>query len=213
MKTIITILLTFVLSLQVEAQRRVDIQITALTSTNCQVTLYPSFSETTVLSNVVFTLRWRSNRNIALGNPPINSQIPIARSGPVRTNGSWRYQVFSGVSLQSGLISQPITINIPRSGSGEITIAVDAYVEQTQVNGKYYVSVGGQNVTGSVISPARAQLSEPQISPILMYYDPLTKQIYIKRDGVYYTVIGQRAMIYNTENLIIMKKVEPQWED
>lgn len=210
MKTLVAVLLACLFSSQLTAQRRVDVQITSLTSTNCQVTLYPSFSETSVLSNVVFTLRWRSNRNIAVSNPPTNSQIPIARSGSVRTSGSWRYQVYSGVGLQTGLISQPIVINIPRSGSGEITIAVDTYVEQLSVNGKFYVSVGGQNVTGTVLSAARVQQTEPQFNPVLMYYNPLTKQFYIKQEGEYYNMTGQKVVIYNPDELMLVRKREYQ---
>lgn len=210
MKKLILAILLLVSNSFVFAQNTVDIRLTSLTSTNCQITLYPSFSETSVLSNVVFTLRWRSNRNIAVSNPPTNNQIPIARSGPVRTSGSWRYQVYSGVGLQTGLISQPIVINIPRSGSGEITIAVDSYVEQISVNGKFYVSVGGQNVTGTVLSAARVQQTEPQFNPVLMYYNPLTKQFYIKQEGEYYNMTGQKVVIYNPDELMLVRKREYQ---
>lgn len=206
MKKLILAILLLVSTSFVSAQNTVDIRLTSLTSTNCQITLYPSFSETSVLSNVVFTLRWRSNRNIAISNPPINNQIPIARSGPVRTSGSWKYQVYSGVGLQTGLISQPIIINIPRSGSGEITIAVDSYVEQTSVNGKFYVSVGGQNVTGAVLVPKSLTSEEPTVNTL--FYNPSDNLFYLLVDNQYYTLMGQRVILNDTTNLIAVHKKE-----
>lgn len=217
MRTLLLSLLLLVNTSFVFAQNNVDIKLTNLTSTNCQLTLYPSASETSVLSNVVFTLRWRSSRNITFNNPSANNLISIIKSGPVRTNGSWKYQTFSGCGLQTGLISDPIIFNIPRSGTGTISIAVDPYVEQQLVNGKYYVSIGGEDVTGNVILATKSLASTDYVSnfveepnPVTMYYDPSTRQFYIKKDNEYFNVMGQKVMLYNTTELIVVRKSELQ---
>lgn len=221
MKTILATFLALLISSQLfSQQRRVDIRITSLTATNCQITLYPSFSEFNTFSNVVFTLRWRAVRNITVGDPAVNNQMPIARSGPVRTNGSWKYQVYAGIALQAGMIGQPLVFNIPRSGSGDIKIAVDSYVNQITVNGAYYASVGGVDVTGAVLTAPRTTTSAQPASPKALvkptqslptlYYQPSTRQYLIKYEGDFYTMLGQKTMIFNTEELILVRTRELQ---
>lgn len=209
MKTLVVVTIAFLLSLQLLGQQVVNIELTSLTTTNCQITLYPSNSETSTLSNVVFTLRWRSSRNIAFGNPTANNLIAVAKSGPVRTNGSWRYQTFSGCGLQAGLISDPIVIDIPRSGTGVVSIARDQYVEQQSVNGKYFVSIGGLDVTGSEVATTkslRVTTEEPDV--VTMVYNPATNQFYILRENVYYNMVGQRVTLLNTAELVVVHKSE-----
>ena len=144
------ILLTFfLLNHSLFSQQKVNIERTALNSTNCQISLYLNNNETAVLSNVTFTLSWRStSRNITLGGA--SSTISLAKSGPVRINGNRRYQTYTGVGTNSIELSSPIVINISRTGQGEIIIANDSYVSQKTINGKYYVSIGGANVTGGL---------------------------------------------------------------
>jgi len=215
MRTLLLSLLLLVNTSFVFAQNIVDIKLTNLTLTNCQITLYPSISETSVLSNVVFTLRWRSNKNIVFNNPSNTNLIAISKSGPVRTNGNWKYQTFSGCGLQTGLVSDSIVINIPRSGTGIVSIAVDSYLEQQSVNGKYYVSIGGEDVTGNIVVATKNLVSTDYTSniveePITMYYDPLIRQFYIKKDNEYFNVMGQKVMLYNTTELIVVRKSELQ---
>jgi hypothetical protein len=145
------ILLTFFfLNHSLFSQQKVNIERTALNSTNCQISLYLNNNETdAVLSNVTFTLSWRStSRNITVGSA--SSTISLAKSGPVRINGNRRYQTYTGIGTNPVELSSPIVIDISRTGQGEIIIANDSYVSQKAVNGKYYVSIGGSNVTGGL---------------------------------------------------------------
>jgi hypothetical protein len=191
MKTLVAVTIACLLSLQLLGQQIVNIELTSLTTTNCQITLHPSDSETSTLSNVVFTLRWRSSRNIALGNPTANNLIAV------------------GCGLQAGLISDPIVINIPRSGTGVVSIAKDQYVEQQSVNGKYFVSIGGLDVTGNEVATTkslRVATEEPEV--VTMVYNPVTNQFYILRENVYYNMVGQRVTLLNTAELVVVRKSE-----
>jgi hypothetical protein len=115
--------------------------------------------------------------------------------------------------LQTDLISNPIIFNIPRSGMGIVHIAVDSYVEQQSVNGGYYVSIGGEDVTGNVIATAKNSANTDYIdnlaeesNPIIMYYDPSSSQFLVKREGVYFTMVGQRVVVRNEQDLIVVRK-------
>jgi hypothetical protein len=197
----------------VSGQQRVHVERTALSASSCQITLYPSEFETSVLSNVVFTLKWRSNRNISVGNPPASSLISVTKSGPVRTHGGWNYQIFSGCGFVTGLIGQPIVLNIPRSGYGEISLAVNQQVEHPSFNGKYYVSVGGKDVTGDILTSAKISTATTVDDRefdglIVLYFDPLNNRYYIRRDDVYYDLSGKRTRIVNESELLIVRKRE-----
>jgi hypothetical protein len=43
---------------------------------------------------------------------------------------------------------------------------------------------------------------------ITMFMEPLTRQLYIKRNNDYYDMIGKKVMIYNTTDLIIVRKLQ-----
>lgn len=205
MKKLILVLLLLVSISFVSAQNIVDIKLTNLTPNNCQITLYPTYQETSVLSNVVFTLRWKATQNIVLGNPQSTNLITIIKSGPVRTNNGWKYQIYSGCGLASDIIPQSIVLNIPRSGIGKLTISNDSYLQQLSVNGEYYVSIGGQDVTGNVLTTKEFELTEDQ-SSIILYFDPLSQQFYIKRDEIFYNLLGKKVILFDKSQLLKVYK-------
>lgn len=208
MKNLIFILL-FLFSFNLPSQNIVNIQITEITPTKVDVTLYPTYNETSVLSNVVFTLKWRNNQNIALGNPQSVNSLSMMKSGPVLTNGNWKYQIYNGLSFVSTNISQPITISIPKSGSGRPTIATDAFVNNIMVNGAYYVSIGGQDVTGQILAAKSLEIETDTVQNNLqykMYYDQKLNQFLFEFNGVFYTTIGQKIVILDRTNLFLVKK-------
>lgn len=213
MKTLVAVTVAFLVGLYANAQSVVNIQLTSLTSTNCQITLTPTQEEFTTLSNVVFALRWKATRNIALGNPAPSSLIEITKSGPVRTSGGWKYQLFSGCGVLPGTI-QPIVFNIPRSGTGDITIASDSYLQQLTVNGQYFVSVGGYNATGQITTTTTRSMQpgneKDQNLGITLYFDPSTSNFYVKREGSFYNTFGQRVTLLNEPELIIVRKYQLQ---
>ena len=210
MKKLVAVTIAYLLSTVFLAQSSVSIELTSLTSNRCEVTLVPSEQETNTLSGVVFTLKWRATRNIALGNPQANPLITISKSGPVRTSGGWKYQLYSGCGLVSGQL-QTIVLNIPRSGRGDITISNDEFVQQIAINGQYFVSIGGREATGQIWTTqskaaASDQITDSDQQAVIMYYDPSSSQFFVKREGVYYTMVGQRVAVRNEQDLIVVRK-------
>ena len=208
MEKLILALLLSISTFFVSAQNIVNIQLTSLTTTNCQVTLTPLEQEINTLSNVVFTLKWRDTRNIALGNPPSTSLIEITKSGPVRTSGGWRYQTYSGCGIVSSNI-QTLVLNIPRSGRGDIVLTDDPYIQQLSVNGQYFVSIGGYNVTGQIGTLTRSLSIEQPIEQdplIILYFDSKTSTFYTKKEGIFYNLMGQRVTVLNEPELLIVRK-------
>ncbi len=203
MKKLLLSLLLLVNVSFVFGQNKVNIELVN-NPTNCQISIYPSNQEFSILSNVVFTLRWKETQNITLGNPQPTNLITILKSGPVHTIGGWKYQIYSGCGLNPGLIQQPILLNIPKIGNGDIIITNDYFVTRPNINGKYYVSIGGQNVTGDIITNKNVELEES--SSIIMYFDPSSKQFYIKRENEYYNMVGQKVILFNTTELIVVHK-------
>lgn len=130
---------------------QVDIKLTTDTTTYSEVVLYPHGFQQSVLSCVVFTIKWENKYNIALGNPGFNPLIIILRSGPVHSDGKYKYQIFAGFGFTSFLIGNPITIRIPKAGNGYVEIANDTFISSIEINGEYYVSIGGEDNTGVIL--------------------------------------------------------------
>jgi hypothetical protein len=202
MKKLLLSLLLLVSVFSTFGQSKVDIELIN-NPTNCQILIYPSNQEFSILSNIVFTLRWRETQNITLGDPQPTNLITILKSGPVHTIGGWKYQIYSGCGLNPGWI-QPILLSIPKIGKGDIIITNDYFVTRPNINGKYYVSIGGQNVTGDIINKEKS--IENSLSTIIMYFDPSSKQFYIKRENEYYNMVGQKVILFNINELIIVHK-------
>ena len=96
---------------------------------------------------------------------------------------------------------------------GIVHIAVDPYVEQQSVNGEYYVSIGGEDVTGNIVATTKNSVNTDYINdpveesnPVIMYYDPSSSQFLLKREGVYFTMVGQRVAVRNEQDLIVVRK-------
>jgi hypothetical protein len=187
MKLIKTILLSFLLVTSASGQNVVDIKITDNTDEYCELTLYPQYSETSILSCVVFTLKWKNYYNIAFDNSFLS--IPIYKSGPTLTDKNWKYQIFYGLGYQTINISKPIVIKISKSGNGLLIIADDEFINQLYVNGAYYVSIGGIGVTGEILY---SEENKNNNDSIYMYYDPQLQQYIIIRDNKKMTLLGQR---------------------
>jgi hypothetical protein len=180
----------------------VDIKLST-TADKCQVTLVPAVGQTSILSNVVFTLKWKATENLAFGEPEPNSMITINKSGSIHIAGGWKYQIYSGCGLVAGLIEQPIVVNIPKSGAASVTISNDDFLDM--VNGRYYVSIGGEDSTGLILTN---KSSSPQEYKITLYYDPLLNRFLIKRESEYFTIAGQRVLLLDTTQLIVVRKTE-----
>ncbi len=203
MKTLLTII-TLLLSINLFSQNLVDIKITDVTPTFIEITLYPAYDQVSVLSNVVFTLKWKSNQNMALGEPLSNDIIYIYKSGQVITNDKNKYQIFAGFGMTTIDIKEPFAIRIPKTGNAKITISNDAFVRNIFVNGEFYVSIGGENVTGKILEPVPG--SSDTNSTVRLFYDQNTDQTLIEKDGIYTNTLGQRVIVVNPSRLLFLEK-------
>lgn len=206
MKKIFLILLTLI-SFDLFSQNNVNAEITKITSSYVDVTLYPAIYESSVLSNVVFTLKWKNNQAISLGEPELIHSLLITKSGPVLTNGNWKYQIYCGFSFTKTEIGQPIIIRIPKSGSGNLTIATDNFVKNIMINGNYYVSIGGQDVTGEILEAKSVQF-EQTTNQYKMYFDQKNNRFLFEVNGVFLTTFGQRVEILDRIDLHLVKKLD-----
>jgi len=210
MKKLVLFLL-LLLTIKSQSQNIVNAKITQITSSNISVTIYPSYYQNSILSNVVFSLKWRNNQNIALGNPqPVNS-LAVIKSGPILTDGTWKYQIYNGLSFTATDIAQPIIINIPKSGTGKPVIANDNFINDTMINGSYYVSIGGQDVTGQILvtkSLEDEQDKQDETSQYKMYYNTVTNQFLFEVNGIFLTTVGQRVAVLDRTNLRLVKKID-----
>jgi len=201
MNKLILIIVILLSSLSLYSQNVVHIEVTKNTTSYCEITLYPENSEYAILSNVVFTLKWSGN--IVLGTPLPNI-ISLAKSGPVLVDGKDRYQIFAGFGFSPITIEEPIVIRIPKSGNkGRIFIAFDSFITNIEYNGKYYVSIGGEEVTGDILLK---KIEEETDSPVYMFYDPTSRQIIVKRNNEYINLIGQKIRVIDESILIPIRK-------
>ena len=90
--------------------------------------------------------------------------MPIAKSGPERDNGHWRYQVFAGFGFFQmsayGAVwaanTEVLLMKIPIIGGADsFRITNDAFTASISVNGNYFVSLNGQPRTGIIYQPAQ----------------------------------------------------------
>lgn len=144
------------------AQGRMDIGLFSPSEGQLEVKVRPSADFDGVFSSLVFALRWDKNTDIALLAPKqsdvIAQHIRTSRSGDVRANGPFEYQVFAGFgfdALQNTGIhweaGQEYTImTIPVTGKGTVELVNDEWTGETEVNADFYISLGGADHTGSI---------------------------------------------------------------
>jgi hypothetical protein len=208
MRTLVAAIFSLILSHHSLGQRDIDIRLESQNQTACQLVLLPNFSQTGILSSLVFTVRWRANQAISLGTPQMGSTMALVKSGPVHISGGWKYQIYSGLGFISIPIGQPISITIPKSGTGKVSLTSDPYIEQ--LNGEYYVAVGGEDVTGVILTQKQLEIQEFPDLEVTLYLDPATFQFYIKREKQYYDLLGQKVTIRDEERLLQVRKNESQ---
>lgn len=152
------------------SQQKVDITITDVTDNNIEITLTPRYPQFSILSNVQFTLIYPTS--ITLGEP---NQI-VSTSQRVG-----KYHVFAGFGMEPTQI-ETISINIPKTGEGKIEIADDIDIN---LNGEFYTSIGGEDVTGKIIVIDMTENTSE------LYWDQKTKQLLIKKNNKFINMLGQ----------------------
>lgn len=184
-----------------EQPNLVDIAITDQCVDTLVVTLYPRYRESAILSNVVFTVRWPKHNTLSFGN--VLSPIPIYMSGPEIIEGDYRYQIFSGVGLEPSQIGQPIRIQIEKS---QAIVDLEISNDLVNHNGLYFVSVGGIDVTGRIIT--QAIVVNQNMDVYRLYFDPAFNRYlaYVPSTGFYYGMSGQLIHVRDSRLLVPVLK-------
>lgn len=145
----------------VSAQSPVDIGL-HINNGQLEVHMRPSADFDGILSSTVFTLRWENNANVELGEPaqPAGpaTYIPIAPSGAVRDGGTFKYMVFAGFGFEPIRTTgsaweggkEYTVLTIPFSGDAVVELVNDNWTNEVTNNADYYVSLGGQDATGTI---------------------------------------------------------------
>ena len=162
MKRIYTFLSTAVMISALAAQNSVDIGLFQHNNGQLEVKVRPQADFDGIFSSVVFTIRWDRNTGATLGEPvqvdEAMEYVPIARSGGLHEQGANNYQVFAGFGFQrianSGMnweAGEEYTIlTIPVTGAAAFELVNDSWTAELQNNADYYVSLGGEDRTGTI---------------------------------------------------------------
>jgi hypothetical protein len=161
-KTLSTALLAFGLApIMAQTTGNVDIGLYR-NGDKLEVRARPSSDFDGIFSSLVFTIRWDRASGASLGairqEGAVTQYLPVMKSGAVRENGSFNYQVYAGfgispiggfdASLRAG--QEVVLATIPVSGKGEFELVNDAFTAEAAVNANYYVSLGGRDQTGII---------------------------------------------------------------
>jgi hypothetical protein len=146
-----------------QAQEAVDITLRPGTDGNLEVLMVPREDFDGIFSSLVFTLRWDATTGATLGKPVQNdvemASLALERSGSVHSEGSMNYQIYSGLGMQTladaGRTWEAGTeytiATIPVVGGASVELVNDAWTSEERNNGDYYVSLGGQDLTGNIL--------------------------------------------------------------
>jgi len=150
------------------AQQSVDVGLFR-NGNELEVRLRPQSDFDGVVSNVVFSIRWNRSSGITLGailQPgPEGVYIPLQRSDLVREDGPFDYQIFAGFGMQPiSTTSQGawragmeyVIARIPFNGNTDYSIVTDTWTKKLENNGDFYISLGGQDLTGTIYKSLEA---------------------------------------------------------
>jgi len=127
-----------------------------------EVRARPSGDFDGIFSSLVFTIRWDRSSGASLGTirqeGAVTQFLPVMKSGAVRENGAFNYQVYAGfgimpvssfdITMRAG--QEMVIATIPVTGKGEFELVNDAFTAESAVNANYYVSLGGRDQTGII---------------------------------------------------------------
>ncbi len=145
-----------------------------------EVRVRPTSDFEGVFSSLVFTLRYDKNTGIELGDPvqpaDVAGLMAVTRSGALREEGSFAYQVYAGFGFQNMQSAgahweagkEYTVLSIPATGTGAVELVNDAWTGEVRNNGDFYVSLGGQDRTGQIyrsVAAAGGNADEVVIQP------------------------------------------------
>ena len=151
-----------VLSFSISAQSTVDIGLFQNSEGMLEVKVRPQSDFNGIFSSLVFALRYDKNSDVQLGvaTQPVAtaSYMSVARSGAVHENGDLAYQVYAGFGFQNmqeigahwEAGKEYTVLTVPVSGKAVVELVNDAWTNEVKNNADFYVSLGGQDLTGTI---------------------------------------------------------------
>jgi hypothetical protein len=146
-----------------QAQEAVDIALHPGSDGNLEVRVVPRSDFDGIFSALVFTLRWDATTGATLGRPVQDdvemATIAVERSGQVHNEGNTNYQIYAGFGMQrladagrTWEAGKEYTVaTIPVEGGANVELVNDGWTGQDVNNGDFYVSLGGQDLTGNIL--------------------------------------------------------------
>lgn len=153
---------SFSLGTALMAQNNFDIGLFPGASGTLEVKVRPADDFDGIFSSLVFSLRYDRNSDLQLGEPlqpaDVAPYMAVTRSGGLRQEGSFDYQVYAGFGFQNmgaaGVNWQAgkeyTVLTIPCTGTGTVELINDAWTGEVRNNADYYVSLGGMDRTGII---------------------------------------------------------------
>ena len=85
--------------------------------------------------------------------------MPVRPSGPVHEEGTYNYQIYSGIGLEaiadggSSWVAgkEYLIAEIPMMGRAKVELLNDTWTDDIHNNGGYYISLGGLDRTGAIV--------------------------------------------------------------
>jgi hypothetical protein len=146
-----------------QAQEAVDITLHEGLNGSVEVSVVPRSDFDGIFSALVFTLRWDANTGATLGkvmqDDMASASLTLEESGSVHQEGTTNYQVYAGFGMQRLVDAgrtweagkEYLVATIPVEGGAKVELVNDAWTGQERNNGDYYVSLGGQDLTGNIL--------------------------------------------------------------
>jgi hypothetical protein len=149
------------LPLALTAQQKVDIGLFR-SDTHLEVRVRPTADFEGIFSNLVFSIRWEAESGTTIG--PVEQPaaagmyMPVQRSGGIREDGPYRYQVYAGFGMETiGSTGAPwrsgqeyVIARIPFTGNAQFVMTNDQWTKRVDSNADFYASLGGHDLTGII---------------------------------------------------------------
>ncbi len=178
-----------------------------------EVRVRPSSDFDGIFSNLVFSIRWEKHNGAALGTPKqvgaSATYMPIQKSGPVREDGPYYYQVYTGFGMESIASTgtawraeeEYAIARIPFTGNADFNLANDQWSKMPLSNAECYASLGGRDVTGKIYKGTETVTDQtpfsimpnPTRGPVTLIF-PVNAD-----DEMWYEITNSAGQIVHTE--------------
>lgn len=166
-----------------------------------------------IFSNLVYTIRWEVASGATLGQPvqvgAAATYMPIQKSGGVRENGPFLYQVYTGFGMTSIASTNTtwragqeyVIAKIPFTGNADFHLANDQWSKRLSSNAECYASLGGQDVTGEIYKGAETVTDQ---MPFAIMPNPTRGPLSISfpvnaSDDMWFEIVSSSGQVVHSE--------------